>query len=86
MLNTGMAKNPNRHPPVAAALVAKRKAWSPPIAQRTKIPGRDTAGLPRPARSGRKGRPSSRCRCPHRPGGVSFAAPRGSFYVPALAT
>ena len=30
MLNTGMAKNPNRHPPVPAAPVAKRKRGRPP--------------------------------------------------------
>jgi hypothetical protein len=30
MLNTGMAKNPNRHPLVPAAPVAKRKRGRPP--------------------------------------------------------
>jgi hypothetical protein len=49
MPNKGMAKNPALHPPVPAAPTPKRPAWPSSIAWRTEAPGRDPAGLPRPA-------------------------------------
>jgi hypothetical protein len=83
MLNTGMAKNPNRCPPVPAAPVAKRKRGRPPSPNGpTSLAEIQRAYRARLAAAGKVVRAADAAALTG-PDGVSFAAPRGSFYVPA---